>query len=624
MVATTELGVRLLGELDLRLGESPLPALESGRAESLLAYLLLHRDAPQPRQRLAFLLWPDSTRGAGAHEPAPRPAQAAPLAARRRPLPRDHAADAALAARRAAAARRRRVRGRAGAARRRRRAALREAVDVYTGDLLEGCYDEWLLEERERLRAAAIWTRSTASRDGWPRPARRRGRSCYAERLCAHDPLREQAYRLLMRLHDARGDRARALRVYHACAAALGARARRRAVARPRARPTRRCCPGDDAAPAERRARAAARRARAERTRLTELWRASERGRAQLVLVSGEPGIGQDAARRGAARLVRAPRRDYRRGALVPAEGALAYGPVVAWLRSEALAPRRVRLDRGRLAELARVLPELPARGPAEPLPESEQRQRLFDALAAALARVGAPLLLVADDVHWADRETLQFLHYLLRSRAGCAAARGGDGAPRGVEQDPLSELLAGLRRARARRPSSSSAAAHRGRRRPCWPSGCRARGRRRASAPVRRDRGQPAVRRRDVARRLDGRAQRWSAAGAGGDRGAARAALRAGRASSSGVAATVGREFTARRARRARRSGRGRRSCARLDELWRRRIIREQGPDAYDFSHDKIREARLRRARPGAPPAHRTCAWRGRSSALHPPTRSR
>src|SRR3954452_22807813 len=61
MVTTGELQVRLLGELDLRLGETRLPPLESARAESLLAYLLLHRDAPQPRQRLAFLLWPDST-----------------------------------------------------------------------------------------------------------------------------------------------------------------------------------------------------------------------------------------------------------------------------------------------------------------------------------------------------------------------------------------------------------------------------------------------------------------------------------------------------------------------------------------------------------------------------------
>src|SRR5439155_23527807 len=42
------LSVRLLGDLDLRLGDSPLPPLESARAESLLAFLLLHRNAAQP------------------------------------------------------------------------------------------------------------------------------------------------------------------------------------------------------------------------------------------------------------------------------------------------------------------------------------------------------------------------------------------------------------------------------------------------------------------------------------------------------------------------------------------------------------------------------------------------
>lgn len=55
------LRIRLFGGLDLRHGKASLPPLDSARAESLLAYLLLHRDAPQPRRRLAFLLWPDST-----------------------------------------------------------------------------------------------------------------------------------------------------------------------------------------------------------------------------------------------------------------------------------------------------------------------------------------------------------------------------------------------------------------------------------------------------------------------------------------------------------------------------------------------------------------------------------
>ena len=59
--ASAPLRIRLLGELDLRQGEAPVPPLGSARAESLLAYLVLNREAAQPRQRLAFLLWPDSS-----------------------------------------------------------------------------------------------------------------------------------------------------------------------------------------------------------------------------------------------------------------------------------------------------------------------------------------------------------------------------------------------------------------------------------------------------------------------------------------------------------------------------------------------------------------------------------
>jgi DNA-binding SARP family transcriptional activator len=36
-------------------------ALKTARLQSLLAYLVLRRNAPQPRSKLAFLFWPDST-----------------------------------------------------------------------------------------------------------------------------------------------------------------------------------------------------------------------------------------------------------------------------------------------------------------------------------------------------------------------------------------------------------------------------------------------------------------------------------------------------------------------------------------------------------------------------------
>jgi predicted ATPase len=55
-------------------------------------------------------------------------------------------------------------------------------------------------------------------------------------------------------------------------------------------------------------------------------------------------------------------------------------------------------------------------------------------------------------------------------------------------------------------------------------------------------------------------------------------------------MAATIGPEFSF--ALLARTSDRDEDTLVReLDELWQRRIVREHGADAYDFSHDKLRE---------------------------------
>jgi DNA-binding SARP family transcriptional activator len=45
----------------LRLHIDDTPVLDHPRLHVLLAYLVLHRHAPQARQHLAFLLWPNST-----------------------------------------------------------------------------------------------------------------------------------------------------------------------------------------------------------------------------------------------------------------------------------------------------------------------------------------------------------------------------------------------------------------------------------------------------------------------------------------------------------------------------------------------------------------------------------
>ncbi|HEY5003262.1 MAG TPA: hypothetical protein VII61_08925, partial [Ktedonobacteraceae bacterium] len=55
------LHIHLLGDFLLTANDTPITTVSITRLQSLLAYLLLHRDAPQNRSHLAFLLWPDST-----------------------------------------------------------------------------------------------------------------------------------------------------------------------------------------------------------------------------------------------------------------------------------------------------------------------------------------------------------------------------------------------------------------------------------------------------------------------------------------------------------------------------------------------------------------------------------
>lgn len=53
--------LHLLGDFRSIWGETPVMNIDMPRLQSLLAYLVLHQNAPQSRSQLAFLLWPDTT-----------------------------------------------------------------------------------------------------------------------------------------------------------------------------------------------------------------------------------------------------------------------------------------------------------------------------------------------------------------------------------------------------------------------------------------------------------------------------------------------------------------------------------------------------------------------------------
>lgn len=146
-------------------------------------------------------------------------------------------------------------------------------------------------------------------------------------------------------------------------------------------------------------------------------------GTPRLVAVRGEPGIGktrlvatfgQEAHAAGAAVLA----------GRCPEEGLVPHHPFVAALEHHVrhTPPEVLRRQLGRHgAELLRLVPalvdhltDLAAVPPGEP---EGQRFRLFEAVRHLLAAASAarPVVLILDDLHWADESTLLLLDHLVR-----------------------------------------------------------------------------------------------------------------------------------------------------------------------------------------------------------------
>jgi hypothetical protein len=199
-----------------------------------------------------------------------------------------------------------------------------------------------------------------------------------------------------------------------------------------------------------------------EMSELEQLWRTATGQEAgdspgRIVLMVGDPGIGKT---RLAAELAR---RVHAQGACViagraPQETLVAYQLFVEALRQYLLNVPIAELQattRDYGSELARLIPELRRRAPELPLPSPAEhetdRYRLFEAVVGVLSSISAraPVLLVLDDLQWADRPTLLLLRHL--ARASDPARLLILGAYRATEAtaESFSDALAELRRER-------------------------------------------------------------------------------------------------------------------------------------------------------------------------------
>ncbi len=194
----------------------------------------------------------------------------------------------------------------------------------------------------------------------------------------------------------------------------------------------------------------------AEQDVLIRDWKAAKDGRRTVSLLAGEPGIGKT---RLASQLAA---HAHEQGATVlfgraDEESLVPYQPFVEAIDHivRETPPDELRALIGDAApDLARLIPHLHERLPGTPEamrsePETE-RYRVFEAVRALFAALteAAPVVLVLDDLHWADKPTLLLLHHLLRP--GTEMALHIVGTYRDTDLDrrhPLADTLADLRR---------------------------------------------------------------------------------------------------------------------------------------------------------------------------------
>ena len=183
-------------------------------------------------------------------------------------------------------------------------------------------------------------------------------------------------------------------------------------------------------------------------------------GRGQMVMLAGEPGIGKTRIARELADQARALGAQVLWGWCYEREGAPPYWPWVQPIRTYVLDtdPDQLRAEMGPgAADIAELIPgireKLPDLDPPPALEPQETRFRLFDSISTFLKNLAESqsLVLVLDDLQWADTPSLLLLEFLARQLAESRILVIG--TYRDIEvsrQHPLSESLAQLSRSPA------------------------------------------------------------------------------------------------------------------------------------------------------------------------------
>jgi DNA-binding SARP family transcriptional activator/tetratricopeptide (TPR) repeat protein len=452
------LHVSLLGEQSITGGggDGAGSRTRSSRSVALVAFLVVHAGSPQPRQRIAGLFWPESTDGQALTNLRRELHQLRQVLGDEPSLvvtPADlcwrdtetcrvdlrvFSAEREAALMAAAAGDDEGVLAHAAG-----------AIAEYRGDLLPGGYEDWLLDARSEIERQCVGLcdllGETRARGG-----DLTGAVDVARRRIQLQPLEEVGYRTLMQLQAELGDRAGAVSTYHHCASVLERELgvapdvstrevfqRLMAHARPAARPP------ETAGPAAGRPGLAAARLFGRSTELgllQDVWRAADAGRCGLALVRGCAGVGKTRLVAEVAAMAQLQGAVVASSQCFGTSGRLALAPVADWLRNPAVQSAAAALDPAWRAEVGRLMPgeSYGGRGSGpRAMVDAWQRHRFYEGLARALLAVGRPTLLVLDNMQWCDQETLAFITFCLQLAGGSPLLVAGTVRDDDLGEDP-------------------------------------------------------------------------------------------------------------------------------------------------------------------------------------------
>jgi DNA-binding SARP family transcriptional activator len=423
------LHIELFGHFKFSYRGELITAFESERLNSFVAYVLLHAGIPHTRQYLSFVFWPDS------NERQARNNLRKIIHTLNKSFPdigyflelngqsivwksdadynldieefetlmeeANQAGDDAV-----------------------KIGALKKAVSLYQGDLLPGCYDEWIESIRDRYRQKYL--NALESLVNLLLELREYHQAIeYGNILLRYDPIHESACRQLMVLYSLVGDRGRAVRQYHTFTKTLSRELGLAPEETTRETYERLLRKDIEERSIEKVTPVPGTKThshfvgrKAEWQALLDSWTFVSQGELQVAVLKGEAGIGKSrlveefgmwTIRQG---IETAKTRCYEAG------GRLAFGPITDWLRSKPLSAAVRSLERIWVTELSRILPELlieiPSLQAPQELTQSWQRRRFFEAIARTISASAKPLLLVIDDLQWCDSETLDWISYFI------------------------------------------------------------------------------------------------------------------------------------------------------------------------------------------------------------------